>query len=195
MESFEIPLFPLRVVLYPGGPLPLRIFEPRYLDMVSHCIRNDACFGVVGVEAGEADQEMSMFYVGTAARITDWYKNDDGLLGITAIGERRFHIQSVSQQANGLNLGAVTWLEQEVSRPVPDSQAYLSSVVMDLLDEFKDMYQGVPRSPDDASWLGYRLAELLPLSLAQKQFYLELEDPLERLERLSNDVKQLRGDA
>jgi len=66
---------------------------------------------------------------------------------------------------------------------------------MDLLDEFKDLYQGVPRSPDDASWLGDRLAELLPLSLAQKQFYLELEDPLERLERLSNDVKQLRGDA
>jgi len=195
MGKPQIPLFPLRVVLYPGGPLPLRIFEPRYLAMVSHCIRNDECFGVVGVEDSDGVDELSMFMVGTSARIVDWYRNDDGLLGITALGQQRFRVESVAQQPDGLNVGTVSWLEAEPASPVPPAQEYLSSVVLDLLDEFRDLYQAVVRAPGDASWLGYRLAELLPLSLAQKQYYLELEDPLQRLQQLSSDVKQLRGDA
>lgn len=195
MQSSEFPIFPLRVVLYPGGPLPLRIFEPRYLDMISQCLRNDSCFGVVGVQDESPQGGDHIFGVGTAARIIDWDKSDDGLLAITTRGEQRFRIDSVSKKSDGLNVARVTWLDPEPSLEVPESLKYLASVVMGLLEEFTSMYGNVPRDPDNASWLGYRLAELLPLPIAQKQLYLEMEDPVGRLHQLAKDVSHLRSDA
>jgi Lon protease-like protein len=195
MQTSEIPIFPLRVVLYPGGPLPLRIFEPRYLDMVSYCMRTESCFGVVAVQEDSGQGSRQIFGMGTSARIVDWDQVESGLLGIRTRGERRFRIKQMSKMDNGLDLGQVAWLEPEPPTAVPDSLAYLAGVVTGLLDEFGNIYGEVPRHPDDAVWLGYRLAELLPLSIAQKQLYLELDDPVQRLSQLARDVSQLRSDA
>ena len=83
----QVPLFPLNTVLFPGGPLPLRIFEARYVDMISHCLKENASFGVLLIREGqEAGTPASTFEVGTLARIVDWYQGSDGLLGVTAIG-------------------------------------------------------------------------------------------------------------
>src|SRR5262245_56438120 len=111
-NSAEIPLFPLNTVLFPGGPLPLRIFEPRYVDMVRYCMRERAPFGVVliraGVEAGGAVS--STADVGTSARIVDFFQMPDGLLGLKCLGERKFRVSSRRTQSDGLNMGTVEWV-------------------------------------------------------------------------------------
>jgi Lon protease-like protein len=100
----QAPLFPLNTVLFPDGPLPLRIFEPRYLDMISGCMKQDKPFGVLLIKDGHEAGPATTHSVGTLARVTDWYQGSDGLLGITAIGTERFRLQSVEQQSDGLNV-------------------------------------------------------------------------------------------
>ena len=195
MHSSDFPIFPLRVVLYPGGPLPLRIFEPRYVDMVSHCMRNTTSFGVVAVQEDSREGSSRIFGAGTAARIVDFDLSDDGFLSIRTLGEQRFRIESMSKKTDGLDVASVSWLDPEPVIAVPESLEYLSTVVMGLLEEFDQLYGDIPMRPKDASWLGYRLAELLPLPIAQKQLYLELDDPVARLQQLARDVSQLRSDA
>ena len=95
----NVALFPLSTVLYPGGPLPLRIFEPRYLDMISDCLKNDKPFGVLLIRSGSDTGPATTYEVGTLARITDWYQGSDGLLGITAVGEQRFRLISVKRRS------------------------------------------------------------------------------------------------
>jgi Lon protease-like protein len=109
----KIPLFPLGTVLFPGGPLPLRIFEQRYLDMISSCLKNDSRFGVLLIRTGKETGDATTHSVGTLARIVDWYQGSDGLLGITAIGEERFRLLQSERQENGLHLGDVKRLEAE----------------------------------------------------------------------------------
>src|SRR5687768_15209514 len=104
LMSVVLPLFPLNTVLFPGGPLRLRIFEPRYLDMVSRCMRESSSFGVALITEGkEAGGTARTTGVGTTARIVDFERLDDGLLGITARGEQRFTIEDVRTQSDGLN--------------------------------------------------------------------------------------------
>lgn len=195
MELVEIPIFPLNVVLYPEGPLALRVFEPRYLDMVGRCMRDGSCFGVVALQEDEQGADHRVFGLGTMARIVDWDKGSDGLLTLSTRGEQRFLVRAVRRQSDGLNLARVSWPEPEPAVRVPERLDYLANLVGVLLDEFDAIYADLPRRPGDATWLGYRLAELLPLPVAQKQFYLEMEDPIRRLEQLARDVNQMRSDA
>src|SRR5688572_9527850 len=109
--SSELPLFPLNTVLFPGGPLPRRIFEPRYVDMVRDCMRDSAAFGVVLIRSGqEVGAVTSAADIGTSARIIDFNSLPDGLLGISCIGEQKFRVESRRVQPDGLNIGTVTWL-------------------------------------------------------------------------------------
>lgn len=111
MEALSVPLFPLNTVLFPGGPLPLRIFEPRYLDMVARCVKNDSCFGVCLIEDGKEARDAAVPHsIGTLARIIDWDKLPDGMLGIVALGSDRFHIDSTDVESNQLIHGTVTLL-------------------------------------------------------------------------------------
>lgn len=158
-------------------------------------MRDDACFGVVAVQEESSRGGDHIFGVGTAARIVDWDKTQEGLLAIVTRGEQRFRIDSVGKKTGGLDVARVAWLQPEPSIEVPESLKYLATVVLGLLEEFTPIYGEVPRNPDDASWLGYRLAELLPLPIAQKQMYLEMEDPIGRLQQLARDVSHLRSDA
>jgi len=141
-------------------------------------MRHDSCCGVVGVQEESPHGSDHIFGAGTAARIIDWDRSDDGLLAIVTRGEQRFRIESVSKKEDGLDVAKVIWLEPEPTVEVPENLKYLATVVLGLLEEFTPMYGNVPRNPDDASWLGYRLAELLPLPIAQKQLYLEMDDPV-----------------
>jgi Lon protease-like protein len=179
----QIPLFPLHTVLFPGGPLPLRIFEARYIDLVRRCLREGTGFGVVliteGEEAGTAPMQTSD--VGTYARIVDFSGQPDGLLGIEARGERRFRIHARSRARDGLNLAEIEWLPDERIVALPDEFADLGPALGHVLAQIGEPYESLERRLDDAGWVGGRLAEILPLPPAHKQHCLELDDPIDRL--------------
>lgn len=182
----ELPLFPLQTVLFPGGPLPLRIFEPRYLDMVGKCLREGMGFGVVllaeGQEAGEAVEFAAL---GTEARIVDFDRLEDGLLGLTCIGQQRIRVLEAWREPGGLNMGLVEDVAGDLPQALPAEHQRLADVVRRLLLELDDLYAHVEPHFDDAGWVGCRLAELLPLELADKQALLESTDPAERLALLA----------
>jgi uncharacterized protein len=181
----ELPLFPLQTVLYPGGRLPLRIFEQRYLEMAKACLRDGTPFGVClireGREVGEAALPED---VGCTARIVEWDMPQLGLLQVVAHGEQRFRIRSRRVQRDGLALAEVEMLAEESDAPL-DAQADLCARVLRRIIEAAPA--GLVQAPphfDSAAWVSARLAELLPLSLASKQRLLEMDEPRDRLEIL-----------
>ena len=177
-----ISLFPLSTVLFPGGPLPLRVFEIRYLDMVSRCLKNNQGFGVCLIEQGSETGAARTYIVGTLARIRDWSNGPDGLLHILAMGERRFRVLRMRAQHDGLNLGEIEWLPEEPSAPLPESAQPLVEVLRQGLAQLTERYAMVTPAYDDAVWVAYRLAEILPLPLVQRQHLLELNDVRLRLD-------------
>ncbi len=183
----SIALFPLNIVLFPDGALPLRIFETRYLDMVRRCLREGQGFGAVlireGREVGGADT--AIYDVGTMAEITDFHQLQDGLLGLSCVGRQRFRIRARSRQADGLHLGEVEWLDAEPAVPVPARHARLAELLRTVLPQLGEVYTGIHMRLDDAAWVGHRLAEILPIALSDKQSYLELDDPIRRLDELA----------
>ncbi len=184
-ENSVIPLFPLHTVLFPGGPLPLRIFETRYTDMVRRCMREERPFGVVLIDEGdEAGEVATTATVGCSARIVDFFKLKDGLLGISCIGGRKFRVRRVWREHDGLNMAEVDWLPEEAALPLPASCAILRATVQSALEDLEAQYTHVERKLDDAAWIGGRLTELLPLAPGDKQSLLEMDDPLERLDAL-----------
>ena len=192
-EVRELSLFPLNTVLFPGGPLPLRIFEPRYLDMVSRCLREQSGFAVVLLGDGEeAASATSFAATGTEARIVDFDRLEGNLLGISCIGRERVRVVEAWREADGLNRGRVLDIASDPVVPLPPDQAWLSEVVMQAMPEAGDTYRHVERR-EDAAWVADRLAELLPLTLADKQTLLELIDPLERLCVLEPAVTRSRS--
>lgn len=193
MPKNEIPIFPLRTVLYPDGPLPLRIFETRYLDMISRCLRDERGFGVVLIREGNETGPSEAHSVGTMAEIVDWYQGSDGLLGVTARGRERFRLLNTRVQPDGLNVGTAEPLELEPAVPLPATYRPLAEILEDVLGDLGRLYEPVERRYGDATWVGYRFAEILPISLEQKQFCLELEDAVARLELISSLMRELRG--
>lgn len=188
-----IPLFPLNIVLFPCGPLPLRIFETRYVDMVRRCMREGEGFGVVLIREGQEAGPAETFDVGTLAKIVDFDQLPDGLLGLHCVGERRFRILQRRREADGLNVGDVEWLEPEPAVAVPDRHARLAQLLGGVLPQLGEAYAGVALQLEDAAWVGHRLAEILPMDLADKQFCLELDDPLRRLDVLGPLIEIVQG--
>ena len=189
----KVPLFPLRTVLYPGGPLPLRIFEPRYLDMISGCIKSDSPFGVLLIRDGSETGPATTYDVGTLARIIDWYQGSDGLLGITAIGEQRFRLISANRRPNGLNIGEIELLGPEDHFSLPEEYKPLAQILEGVLDDLGRLYESLDRQYDDAGWVGYRFAEILPISPEQKQSWLEANDAMQRLHLVKEVLNSVRG--
>lgn len=184
-DNSVIALFPLHTVLFPGGPLPLRIFETRYTDMVRRCMREQQPFGVVLIQEGEeAGPVATTATVGCSARIADFYTLQDGLLGISCVGECKFLVQRVWRAADGLNLAEVSWLAPEPDLELPAEYGQLGDTVRRALQELAEPYQHVEKRFDRAAWVGCRLTELLPIALNDKQVLLELDDPIARLDAL-----------
>ena len=178
----QVPLFPLNTVLFQGGPLPLRIFEPRYLGLVSQCLKSDMPFGVLLIRDGGETGPATTHNVGTLARITDWYQGSDGLLGITAIGEQRFRLIASERQEDGLNIGEIETLENESVTPLPEEYQEMAAILAGVLDDLGRLYESLDRHFDDASWVTSRFVEILPIDLEEKQRCLEQSDPVERLQ-------------
>ncbi len=187
-----LPLFPLNTVLFPGGPLPLRIFETRYLDMVRHCMRERCPFGVVLIRAGaEVGAIADTADVGTTAHIVDFNPMPDGLLGISCLGERKFRVRRRWQQGDGLNVADIELLAPEERVSLPEEFQHLGVLLRKVLPELGELYAATPMQPEDAAWVGYRLAEILPVSLSEKQQCLEIDDPLVRLARLNPLIRRV----
>lgn len=186
----QIALFPLHTVLFPGGLLPLRIFESRYLDMVGRCLKAREGFGVVAIRAGSEVGEADVYAIGTGAEIVDFDRDERGLLGIVAVGTRRFQLSSQRRRDDGLYLGQVEWLE-EGEQALPPRHAALAA----LLETALSRSEGAVDRADFASadWVGHRLAEVLPLDLPTKQRLLEHNDPVARLDELRALVEDLEG--
>lgn len=189
----ELPLFPLNTVLFPGGPLALRIFEPRYLDLVSRCLREGSGFGVLRLDAGrEAGGPADFSDTGTEARIVDFSRLEDGLLGITCLGQERIRVLEAWRQPDGLNMGLVEDLPPDPGVAVPEDYAFMEEILQRILPELGETYAAIPQRFGDAAWLGNRLSEMLPLETADKQVLLEMMDPLARLEALAEVVRQMK---
>ena len=186
MEPATLQLFPLNTVLFPGGPLPLRIFEARYLDMVRRGLKEQTPFGVVLILAGaEADTDPKVADIGTSARVVDFDTLPDGLLGITCIGERRFRIVRRWQQTDGLNVGEVEYLSGDTACAVPAEFSHLGELLREVLPKLGGAYMYVDARYEDAGWVGNRWAEILPLTMAERLELLKLEDPLARLKQVA----------
>lgn len=189
----KVPLFPLRTVLYPGGPLPLRIFETRYLDMISACLKNETSFGVLLIRNGKETGPADTVDVGTLARITDWYQGSDGLLGVTAIGESRFRLRSAERQADGLNVGDIDLLDDDQPVALPKDYQGMAQILAGVLGNLGRLYESLDTHYEDAGWVSYRFAEILPISPEQKQAALEIGDPIERLELVKEVLRDVRS--
>ena len=185
--SETLPLFPLSTVLFPGGRLDLRIFEPRYLDLVRDCTRTGTGFGVCLISEGrEAGQPARPMSVGTVARITDFSTLEDGLLGIVAYGERVFDLDSLSVRENGLVVGEVRYREADPVMPVPPEYSVLATILERIAEQVGgELDQAGKARFDDAAWVAYRLAEILPIEQHERFSLLDERNPVERLQSLA----------
>ena len=191
-----IPLFPLRSVLFPGGRLPLQIFEQRYIDLVSHCMKTDSGFGVCLVTKGDeviqpgTRQQVSR--VGMYARIVDWDKLPNGLLGITVEGQRKFSVLDCWARDDKLLMGSVSWSGEDYLGqdhvPITQEQEGLVDLLRDLMAHPLIESLGLEMDYSDQRQLGWRLAELLPVPAHHKQRLLELDNTSERLREIENLV-------
>lgn len=188
--TVRLPLFPLTSVLLPGGRLPLRLFEPRYLDMVSDCFKRDSGFGICLIRrGGEAGAPALPFGTGTEVRIVDWDQQPDGLLGIVVEGQQKFRIHTMDEQDDGLIVAEVERLPPEPAEPVAAEFAQLVEILRVILDQIGPTVHYDAPQWHDASWVGSRLTELLPLPPRVRQFLLELDNPTARLVELHQALK------
>ena len=196
MALSELPLFPLSSVLFPGGSLGLRIFEPRYLDLVKRCGRSGEGFGVCLIlEGHEAGAPAIPAALGTEAVIVDFAMTDDGLLGITVEGRRRFHVERTRVRADGLIIADVRWLPEVTGQPVRAEHALLGVLLARILDKAGVEHDGVGKGRlAEAGFVGWRLAEWLPLSPSERQWLLQLDDPHERLQQLVDRLPDFQPD-
>lgn len=191
----ELPLFPLNLVLVPGAYLPLRIFEQRYLDMVRDVARDGSGFGVcLATDARPGTGAAQHARVGTAALIRDFYTLDDGLLGITAQGDARYRITSTRTNSSGLLVGEVEWLPEPEAVALPVEYEVLGLITENFMQQVQDHYPDYHSGQlQDASWVGYRLTELLPMSGHEKQLLLEMHDPVQRLQAIMEALPRFQS--
>jgi len=184
-----LPLFPLQLVLYPGAQLGLKVFEARYLDLVSDCLRTGQPFGVVclkqGAEAGRSDAPLAVEDVGTLAVIDEVDAIQTGLLAVSGTGGSRFRIrQPAVQRANGLWVAQVDPVADDPLRAPGPAMLQTVTALAEAIKKLKERDAepfAEPYRLDDAGWVANRWCELLPLPLAAKQKLMELEDPVIRL--------------
>jgi len=194
-QPYALPLFPLKTVLFPGGLLPLKVFEQRYVDMTKQCMKDARPFGVCLIVQGDEvatpqGAAPAIATVGTLARITDWDVPQVGILHLATVGETRFQVRSHAIQPNGLVIGEVTPLEPEPAAALGEDYGPLAQLLELIATRVGPRNFPEERKYDDASWVGYRLAELLPLPLSIKQSMLEINDSDVRLRVLHKFLTQ-----
>ncbi len=205
LTLFSLPLFPLGTVLYPGGLLPLRIFEVRYLDMISKCHKTGAPFGVVALTqgsevrkpgdgpSGDGFANEAFHTVGTLATITSYSVPQPGLMVIRCSGTQRFEISSQEKLRHGLWIADVTRLDDDQLVKVPDDLRGAANALGKLIKSLQERdipAEQMPLEPpyqlDDCGWVANRWCELLPMPVELKQRLMQLDNPLVRLELISD---------
>lgn len=191
-----LPLFPLNTVLFPGCMLDLQIFEARYLDMISRCMKQGEGFGVVciieGAEVGEAAGQFSA--IGCEAIVRDFEQRPNGLLGIRVEGGRRFRVQRAQVLPDQLTLAEIEWLDEPSEQPLTAEHADLLALLGALSAHPLVASLGMPSTPDGQEALANQLAYLLPLEVEQKLQLLEMPEAPVRLERLQQLLELLQGE-
>jgi Lon protease-like protein len=181
----DVPLFPLNTVLFPGGLLPLRIFEQRYLEMAKGCLRDASPFGVCLIREGaEVGTPATHEDLGCLARIAQWDMQQLGLLQLVAQGGKRFRMLARRVRADGLIVADIEILADDADIPLPEKFRACRRLLERIVAEHGERLFAKPFLLDSSAWVGARLAEVLPLPAAAKQKLLELNDNLQRLEIL-----------
>ncbi len=185
-STHALPLFPLKTVLVPGATLGLRVFEPRYLDLVRECGHDGSGFGICLIlEGEEAGATTSSAAFGTEARIEDFGADAGGLLTLQVRGARRFHVRRTRVRDNGLVVAQVEWCEPDPDDELRPEHAVLGMLLRGILEQVGGEHANAPLACfDDAGWVGGRLAERLPLDDGQRQLLLQEDDPHARLDQL-----------
>jgi uncharacterized protein len=185
--TLDLPLFPLRAVLFPGGALPLKIFEQRYMDMAVASMKDETPFGVCliaeGSEVAQPGSEPAVPHdVGTLARIVEWDMAQLGVLQVVAQGEERFRVLSRRSEPSGLMRAEVAFVDPEPVAKIPADYSRLVPLLRVVVDDLGDRAPPKPHRFFDAAWVGYRWCEVLPIPLLARQKLLELEDSAARLQ-------------
>lgn len=202
----QLPLFPLNTVLFPGGVLPLRVFEARYMDMVRQCMKHSAPFGVVLIaRGGEVGMPAATESVGTLARIAAWDMPQLGLLHLRAVGGERFRIEHAEVQADGLQVARVEPIAPDDDLPLAEQYRpcadLLQRVITDVgsqraeaqaeaADPLGSIPFELPYLFDSSVWVGNRLCEFMPIPLRARQKLMELRDAGSRLELVQRFLRQ-----
>jgi Lon protease-like protein len=193
MGTLDIPIFTLRTVLFPGGVLPLRVFEQRYMDMIKNCIRDSRSFGVClikeGPEVGEAAVPED---VGCLAKVTDWEMPQLGILDISTVGQQRFRILKHWATNSHLVMAQVLLVPEEPAQSLPAAHQVCATVIQQVVQRLGGKNFLPPHKYHDAVWVGYRLAEVLLMDIIEKQHLLEMQDSLIRIHRL-HQILQKQG--
>jgi len=195
----EIPLFPLGTVLFPDGVIALKIFEARYLDMIKQCLREKTEFGVVSIIKNQDSHEenVSLYFskIGTLAQIEDFDPVQPALYMTKSYGTQRFKLLSSQQEANGLWMGEIALLENDPITPIPKEHQKSAQLLDEIISviQSQDLLGDAPfKKPfkvDDCGWVSNRLAELLPISLIQKNHLLAQTNPRIRLDLISEIIE------
>lgn len=178
----RIPIFPLNTVLFPGGLLPLRVFETRYMDMTRDCLKRERPFGVCLIREGsEVGAPAVPEPVGCLAEILEWDMQQLGVLNLKTRGGQRFRILTRETDKQGLISAEVEMIPADARRAIPKEFAACARLLQMVVADQGKLVFAEPHAFDDATWVGYRLTEILPVPLAAKQKLLELTDSLSRL--------------
>ena len=182
MSPLDVPIFPLNTVLFPGGLLPLRVFEARYMDMARDCLKRDAPFGVCLIREGsEVGAPAVPEAIGCLAKIIECDMQQQGILNVKTQGGQRFRILERRAGAQGLTSADLELIPAEPSVAVPAEFAACARLLEMVVADQGSAIFAEPHAYNDAAWVGYRLAEILPVPLAAKQKLLELGDSVARL--------------
>lgn len=190
-EPFQVPLFPLNTVLFPGGKLALRVFEPRYLEMLGECMKENRPFGITLLREGaETGPGALPEKTGCLVDIVDWDMAEIGVLRITVVGTRRFYAEHLHVRRSGLIVAQAHPIAEEPPMPLPRQHLVCAIALQRIIEHLGADRFATPLRYDDAVWVGYRLAELLPLKRSARQNMLEMNDSLVRIEILHKFLAQ-----
>jgi Lon protease-like protein len=191
--QMKLPIFPLKAVLFPGGRLPLRVFEARYMDMVKECLKHERPFGICSITEGEEVGVPAAFAsVGTIAKIGSWDMPELGILSLVTEGGSRFNVLARETTAGGLALADVALLQEEDADSTSPPEPIFVEVLEKVIERVGERHFTAERHFDDPNWVSYRLAEILPLKLSLKQKLLEVNDSEVRL-RVIGEFLRVQG--
>jgi uncharacterized protein len=198
--TYQLPLFPLGAVLFPGGLLRLRVFEARYLDLMSACIKTESPFGVVLIRQGselrsDSGKSPLLENVGCLAKLMQWDMDTPGMMLAVAQGTLRFEVKSVTTQANGLIVATVTDHSEDESEAIPAALSFVSTALKQVIENVSAQADAPanflkPYHFDKAGWVSNRWCEILPIPVTARQKLMELPSATARLEIVASFLKQ-----